>query len=267
MTLEQLILLAIVQGITEFLPVSSSGHLSLVHQLTDWPDQGVLMDVAVHAGTLAAVLAYFRHDVWRMIVGTFNLARGRVTDDGKLALYLILATLPVVVIGFALLRSGFVDLMRTAEVIAWANLFFAALLYATDRIGLTVNRLEHLGWGSALMIGAAQVLALIPGASRAGVTISMARILGFERSDAARFSMLLSIPTILGAAAASTWQVVESGDVALGYDMGLAALLAFGVAVLSIHLFLKLLERTTMLPFVIYRVAVGALLLGWIYFA
>jgi undecaprenyl-diphosphatase len=264
MSLEQLILLALIQGVTEFLPVSSSGHLSLVHELTGWADQGILVDVAVHAGTLGAVLLYFRRDVWAMTVGLLKLLSGQTTDDGRMALYIIGATLPVIFVGYFFLTTGFVDILRAATIVAWANLFFAGVLWITDRAGLTMRRMEHMTWSSALIIGGAQVLALMPGASRAGVTISAARMLGFEREDAARFSMLLSIPTILGGAVASGFTVYQQGNVDLGLDMGLAALLSFAVALAAIHLFLKMMAHMTLTPFVIYRVVLGVGLLVWL---
>jgi len=264
MSLEQLIFLALIQGVTEFLPVSSSGHLSLVHELTGWADQGVLVDVAVHAGTLGAVLLYFRRDVWAMMIGGLNLFRGRMTDDGRMALYIVGATLPVIFVGYFFLTTGFVDILRTATIVAWANLFFAGVLWITDRVGLTMRRMEDMNGTAALIIGCSQVLALIPGASRAGVTISAARMLGFERADAARFSMLLSIPTILGGAVASGFSVYQQGNVDLGLDMGIAALLSFVVALAAIHLFLKMMTRMTLTPFVIYRVVLGVGLLVWL---
>ncbi len=265
MSLEQLILLALIQGITEFLPVSSSGHLSLVHELTGWADQGVLVDVAVHAGTLGAVLLYFRQDVWAMIVGGLTLLRGQVTDDGRMALYIVGATIPVVIVGYFLLSTGFIDLLRVAVIVAWANLFFAAVLWIADRAGAMTRQMEEMNWSAAIVIGSAQVLALIPGASRAGVTISAARLLGFKREDAARFSMLLSIPTILGGTVASGLKVYQEGDVSLGLDMGLAAVLSFIVALAAIHLFLKMMAHMTLTPFVIYRVVLGVGLLVWLY--
>jgi undecaprenyl-diphosphatase len=264
MSLEQLVLLALVQGITEFLPISSSGHLALVHELTGWADQGIMVDVAVHGGTLGAVLLYFRHDVWKMIVGAAKLLRGRMTPDGQLALYIAVATLPIVLVGYLLLKSGMVGSLRTAEIVAWGNLVFAIILWISDRIGLTVRRMDHMSWGSAIAIGLSQVLALIPGASRAGVTISTARFLGFERAEAARFSMLLSIPTILGASVASSIAVYEAGNVALGMDMAVAALLSLGAALIAIHLFMKMMAHMTLTPFVIYRLVLGAFLLIWI---
>lgn len=265
MSLEQIVLLALIQGITEFLPISSSGHLSLVDELTGWADQGILMDIAVHAGTLGAVLLYFRRDVWAMTLGGVQLLSGRMTDDGRLALYIVAATIPVVICGYALLKSGYADQLRVIEVVAWANLVFAVILWLADRMGLTLRRLEHMNWSAALIIGFSQVLALIPGASRAGTTITAARLLGFEREDAARFSMLLSIPTILGATVASLLEVYARGDVSLGLDMGVAALLTLGTALLAIHVFLKMMTHMTLLPFVIYRLVLGAFLLGWIY--
>ncbi len=265
MPLEQLIFLALIQGLTEFLPVSSSGHLSLVHELTVWADQGILIDVAVHIGTLGAVLLYFRRDVWAMSVGSFRMLGGRMTDEGRLALYIAGASLPVFAIGYFLLKSGIVESLRSAEIIAWANLIFAVVLWITDRVGMTVRRIEHMTWGSAIVIGLSQVLALIPGASRSGVTISAARLLGFERADAARFSMLLSIPTILGAAAATSLSIYEAGNMALGLDMAVAAALSFVAALVAIHLFLKMMTHMTMLPFVIYRLVLGGLLLAWLY--
>mgnify|MGYP001177783051 CR=1 FL=1 len=265
MSLEQLILLALIQGITEFLPISSSGHLNLLHLLTSMPDEGVMVDVAVHVGTLMAVLVYFRTEVMRLAVGFFKMLRGKVTPDGRFALYLILATLPVMAVGIVLLKTGLVTALRTVEVVAWANLIFAVVLYGADRTGLTVRRMEHLTAPGALAIGIAQVLSLIPGASRAGVTITMARLLGYERPDAARISMLLSIPTIIAAAAATSYDAYESGNVALQMDMAVAALLAFGAAIITIALFMRLLTRTTLLPFVLYRLVLGAALLAWVY--
>lgn len=265
MSLEQLALLALIQGITEFLPISSSGHLNLLHQLTAMPDQGVMIDVAVHAGTLLAVVLYFHKDVRRLGLGLVKLLRGKMTPDGRLALYLILATLPVMAVGIVLLETGAVAALRTAEVVAWANLIFALLLYGADRSGLTVRRVDHLTASGALAVGLAQVLALIPGASRAGVTISMARLLGYERAEAARLSMLLSIPTILAAATATGVDAYRSGDTALQADMMAAGGLAFVAALATIALFLRLLRHMTFTPFVVYRIALGGALLAWIY--
>lgn len=267
MSIEQLIFLAVVQGITEFLPISSSGHLNLVHILTDWPDQGLLMDVAVHVGTLAAVIIYFWRDVWKLIVGFLTLFTGRVTEDGRLGLLLIVATLPTIVVGLLLVVTGAEDYLRTASVIAWANMVFALILFAGDAVGRNEKQLSEMTFKGAFAIGIAQIFSLIPGASRAGVTMTMARFLNYERTESARFSMLLSIPTILGAGTVLLYEVLESGDQLLQSDVLIGAALAFVSAILAIWGLMSLLKTMTMTPFVIYRVILGAALLLWVYFA
>lgn len=265
MPLTQLIVLALIQGITEFLPVSSSGHLALVDEMTGWADQGLLIDVAIHVGSLFAVLIYFRKDVIALAGGALALVAGRVTQAGRLALFLVGASVPIFVVGFLVVRAGYVDGLRGAATIAWANMIFALLLYWGDKAGGTARRLEDMTWGGALAVGLVQVAAIIPGTSRSGVTMMAARFLGFERRDAARFSMLLAIPTILGAGAAAGMELAASGDVRLQTDAVIAAVLSFAAALASIAVFMKLLERISLTPFVIYRVVLGAALLAWVY--
>lgn len=261
MTLLQLIVLAIVQGVTEFLPVSSSGHLILVPVLTPWPDQGLLLDVAVHVGTLLAVIVYFWRDVGHAAAGGMALLRGRTgTADARLALYLLIGTVPLVIAGGILHRYG-TGMLRSAELIAWTTIGFGLLLWLADRTGMTVRRLEHMSWGRALVIGLFQVLALIPGTSRAGITMTAARFLGYERPDAARFSMLLSIPAILAAGGVATLDLIDQGDARLTRDMALAAGLAFIAALASIALLMAWLKRAGMGPFVLYRLLLGCGLL------
>jgi len=265
MPLTQLIVLAIVQGLTEFLPVSSSGHLALVHALTRWSDQGVLIDVAIHVGSLFAVVIYFRADVAQLLRGAWGLLRGEMSPAGRLALYLVGASVPIFAVGFGVVRMGVVDGVRGAATIAWANMIFAGLLYWSDRWGATTGRLADMTWRQALLIGVAQIAAIVPGASRAGVTMTMARVLNFDRREAARFSMLLAIPTILGAGAAATLELARTGDVALQADAVMAAALSFVAALASIAVFMRLLNTISLTPFVIYRVVLGAALLAWLY--
>ena len=194
MSLEQIIVLAVVQGITEFLPISSSGHLILIPALTGWKDQGILTDVMVHLGTLFAILIYFGRDVWRLITGGLMLLRGKVTDDGRLALYIIIATIPAVVFGIALKKLGITDLDRNVAIVAWNTILFGLLMLVADTYGAQTKTIADVTLPSALMIGVAQALALIPGTSRSGVTMTAARFLGFQRPDCARFSFLLGIP-------------------------------------------------------------------------
>ncbi len=265
MSLVQIVVLALVQGITEFLPISSSAHLILVPPLTGWPDQGTEIDIAVHVGTLGAVLIYFHKDVLAMLVGLWQAARGRRTPGARLAGLIVVASLPVFAAGFALVKTGYADLLRNPEVIAWATLVFALVLVVADKMAMTVRRIEHLGWLSALFIGVMQALALIPGASRAGVTITAGRLLAMERAEAARFSMLLSIPAILAAGGYATLEVIESGDAQFGTDALFAAWLAFMAALVAISLLMNWLQRSGFMPFVIYRVLLAGVLFWWIY--
>jgi undecaprenyl-diphosphatase len=264
-TLFQITILALIQGITEFLPISSSGHLVLLPTLTGWEDQGLVMDVAVHVGTLGAVMLYFWRDVWRMLVGIVKLFTGRLDAGAKLALYIIVATIPVIGAGFALKESVHMDLLRSAEIIGWTTLGFGLLLWVADRSGMTVRRVEHMGWGSAIAIGLAQVLALIPGTSRSGITMTAARFMGFERPDAARFSMLLSIPVILGAGVLAGKDVIDAGDPVMTGNVLLGAGLAFASALVAIAVMMSWLKSAGFGIFVLYRVALGVGLLTWVY--
>lgn len=265
MPIEQLIALAIIQGITEFLPISSSGHLAMVPLLTDWDDQGPQIDVAIHVGSLVAVIAYFWRDMLMLLGGLGNLLRGRLTAEARLLLMLIAASLPVLGVGYWLESSGYYDGLRTLVVIAWANLGFAVLLWIADSMGLTIRRTEHTSWFDAILIGLAQICALVPGASRSGVTMTMARFLGYERPDAARVSMLLSIPTIMAIGGATAYRLYDTGDLALQEGALMAAGLACITALISIWVMMAILRRATMFIFVAYRVALGLALLGIVY--
>ena len=264
-----IIVLAIVQGITEFLPISSSGHLVLTWEVFEQTgaasragtaNERLTLDVAVHLGSLGAVMLYFWRDVGRVARGGAWLLAGRVTTEGRLFLYLVVATVPLVVAGL-LVSLLFGSAWRSVEVVAWASLGFGTLLWFADRTGMTVSKMEHTTFGQALIIGLAQVLALIPGTSRSGIAMTAARALGFERSDAAKFSMLLAIPAILGASALFGYDIYRSGNIALQTDALLAAVLALASAVLAIAGMMAWLRRATFAPFAIYRILLGGLLL------
>jgi len=254
--------LALLQGLTEFLPVSSAGHLALAPRLLGWPDQGLAFDVAVHVGTLLAVVAYFRADVVLLARAWVDSTRGRpLTLHGKLAWALVFATLLMAAAG-ALLESVVAGRLRSVAAIAVATIAFGLLLGLADWRGAKTRALEDLTWRDISVIACAQVLALIPGASRAGVTISAGLALGLTRAAAARFSFLLAMPVI---AAAGVWQargLFGDGGAPVAWDA-----LAFGVAVsaavafVCIHWFLAFARRHSMLPFVLYRVALGGVLL------
>lgn len=264
MSLFHIIVVAVVQGITEFLPISSQAHLILVPRITGWCDQGLLMDIAVHVGTLGAVAAYLWRECFGMAQGAFDLARGRITTNGRLLLLVVLATLPVLAAGYAVKELVGMEL-RSLVVIAWATIVFGIVLWAADHWGVRLRRLEHMTWSSALVIGFFQAVALIPGTSRSGITMTAARLLGFERLDAARFSMLMAIPVIIAAGTLAGIDLVKAGNAQLTHAVLLATALAFVAAFIAIIAMMGWLRRATFTPFVIYRLILGAALLIAIY--
>lgn len=264
MTLFHIVILAIVRGITEFLPIGAAGHMVLTSTLLHWPDQGLLIDLAVHTGTLLAVVVYFWRDLWEMLAGAAGAFAGRKSPGPRLLLFLFVATIPVFVVGYFGLRY-FGASLRSIEIIAWTTLLFGLLLGIADRLCMTVRRLEHMNYVGALFVGVAQVLSLIPGTSRAGIAMTACRLLGMERGEAARFSILLSIPAILGAATLAGMDIYKSGDLVLRADAALAAALSFAAALAAIAFMMRWLMHATFMPFVIYRVILGAGLLYWVY--
>ncbi|MBL4731650.1 MAG: undecaprenyl-diphosphate phosphatase [Rhizobiaceae bacterium] len=267
MSPEQIIVLAIVQGITEFLPISSSGHLILIPAFTDWPDQGIVTDVMVHLGSLLAVIVYFWRDVLNLIGGGLDLLRFKMTDHGKMALFILVATIPAVIFGLYLKSSGMSAQLRSVEIIAWNAIIFGVVLYVADRVGKRVKVMEDMTIAPALIIGLSQALALIPGTSRSGITMSAARFLGFERAEAARFSFLLGIPAIAGAGILTLAEFVETGQ-SVPTDALWAAFLTFFSAIAAIAFLMAMVKRMSFLIFVLYRLALGlvlfALLYNWI---
>ena len=262
MPILHLVLVALIQGITEFLPVSSSGHLILLPALTGLKDQGVIIDVAVHVGTLGAVCLYFRQDVARAVRGLGLILRGRIADgDAFLALALIVATIPVVIVGGILGVTGLDEAMRSMAVIGWAMLIFGIVLYWADRTGSETRRAEDWTLRHALIMGLWQVVALIPGTSRSGITITGARQLGYARQDAARLAMLMSIPTIAAAGILKGAEVIGDADWALARDGAIAAALAFLSALGALWLMMRLLRSVSFTPYVVYRCALGVVLL------
>ena len=266
MPLFQLFLIAVIQGITEFLPVSSSGHLILLPSLTNLADQGQVIDVAVHVGTLFAVMLYFRRDVALAISGLPDLAKRRYETPGaRLAGSLILATIPVVIVGLLLKLTGLNDQLRSIAVIGWAMLGFGVLLYWADQKGPQNQQAETWSLRHAAIMGLWQAIALIPGTSRSGITISGARLLGYARSDAARLSMLMSIPTIIASGSLLGAEVLSTADAQAARDGAIAAGFAFVAALLALSLMMRLLQSVSFTPYVIYRIGLGIVLLGIAY--
>jgi undecaprenyl-diphosphatase len=264
MTIEQIIVLAVVQGVTEFLPISSSGHLILVPQIMHWRDQGFVVDVMTHIGTLFAILIYFWRDVARIVKGALELLKGRVTDEGRLAIYIVLATIPAVAFGLFLKTVGYTDLERNVAVVAWNTILYGLLMLVADMVGSQDRNMSNMTLSSALLIGVAQALALIPGTSRSGVTITAGRFLGFNRPDAARFSFLLGIPAIAGAGVLTVGDALSSGET-ITMDAIYCAGLTFVAGLAAIAFLMALVKRVSLLPFVLYRMILGGFLLVLLY--
>lgn len=264
MTTFHLLLIALIQGITEFLPVSSSGHLILLPSLSGLDDQGQVIDVAAHVGTLAAVILYFWPDVRLALGGLLRLLRGKIDTQGAfLALCLIIATVPVIVIGLILKLTGLSDAMRGIAVIGWAMIIFGVVLYWADQTGPTEKTAAGWTLKDALKMGLWQAVALIPGTSRSGITITAGRMLGYTRTDAARLAMLMSIPTIIASAALLGLDVISTGDTGEMRDIAIVIVMSFGAALLALTLMMRLLRSVSFTPYVIYRIGLGVILL-WI---
>lgn len=256
----QAVVLAIVQGLTEFLPISSSAHLVFPSLLLEWPDQGLAFDVAVHVGTLLAVVLYYRHDLFQMAAAWFrSLGGGDATEESRLVWYLALATIPVALVGFFGGQIIEEDL-RSLPVIASTTLVFGILLGVADRYAKRTPGDRKLSLPVALFIGCAQALAPVPGVSRSGITITAALMLNMSRQNAARFSFLLSIPVIGSAGALKSWELAGSGSDLHWQLMALGAFVSGVMAYLCIALFLRLLDRVGMMPFVYYRLVLAAVL-------
>lgn len=282
MTFLQMLIIAIVQGITEFLPISSSGHLILVSVFTGFEDQGPMIDIAVHVGSLLAIIVYFFKDVVGLARGGFATV-GIGADDPetrewrKLAWWIVLGTIPAVIFGFAIklgYLNGFVestfgipivedDLLasiRFTDLIATNLIVYGILLGLADYFGREDKTFEQMTWRDGLIVGLAQALALIPGTSRSGVTMTAARFLGFGRFEAARFSFLLSIPAVAGAGVLIVPDLLKA-ESALLIEAIITGAMTFVAAYLTMAFLMNFLKRASMMVFVVYRVAMGCALL------
>ena len=255
MDLIQVLVLAVLQGLVEFLPISSSGHLILVPALLGWPDQGLAFDIAVHVGTLAAVVFYFRRDLIDLSIAMFQRDR----PEHKLAWALVVATLPLVPAG--LLGADLIsNELRSPLVIAVTTAGFGLLLWLADRYGRGGRSEQDVGFKDALLIGIGQAMALVPGTSRSGVTMTVALALGLSRSAAARFSFLMAVPAV---AAAGLWQILEFAEAPSSVPWGtliLATAVSGVTAFLAIAAFLRLIERLGMMVFTVYRLLLAGVI-------
>ncbi len=259
MDIVQAIALAILQGLTEFLPISSSAHLILLPVLLGWEDQGLAFDVAVHVGTLSAVVLYYRRDLAQLIVAWGGSISGKgFNDDAKLAWYVGFGTIPVGLVGMSL-SDTMQETLRSPIIIAIATLAFAALLWWAEK--RAKEQRDTITLMDMIVIGLFQAIALIPGTSRSGITITAGLLLGLKRESAARFSFLLSIPVISLAGALKALELYQSNITVMWDFMLIGASISAVVAFLSITWFLKLLNTIGMMPFVWYRLALGIILL------
>ncbi len=257
----QAICLALIQGITEFLPISSSAHLILPASLFGWPDQGLAFDTAVHLGSLIAVIGYFRSDLISLFRSLIALTATRQSSrESRFALNLGIASLPIIPVGF-IFRFDIEAHLRTVPVIIVTTLVFAVFLLLADRIGKRSLKDDELNWKQALLIGVSQCLALVPGTSRSGITMTAALLSGFTREAAARISFLISIPSIAGAATLKIFDLASAPEPVDWWLLFLGGFLAMISAYVCIRLFVDFIARIGFLPFVIYRFVLGALLL------
>lgn len=265
MTFIQMLIIAIVQGVTEFLPISSSGHLILIPKLTDLADQGPMIDVAVHVGTLLAIITYFFKDAWGLVRGGaasvgIQSNKGDAQVQKKLFWWIVIATIPAVVIGLILKEGGYLEGFRSTDLVATNLIIYGILLGIADHFGKQAKKYEDLTLKDAVIVGLAQALALIPGTSRSGVTMTAARFLGYTRVEAARFSFLLSMPAVAGAGVLIVPDLLDA-DGALLQDAFIAGGLTFIAAILTMTFLMRFLRKASMLIFVVYRIAMGAALL------
>ena len=261
MTTLQIVILAIVQGLTEFLPISSSGHLVLVPYLVDWTDQGLAFDVAVHFGSLLAVCAFFRDDILGLLRGGVRILGGDIkSPQAYMALGIGLGTIPAAAAG--LLFAGWIETnLRDPAVIVYTLSGYGILMALADRFARRDRSMSEIRISDALVIGAAQALSLVPGTSRSGITITAGRLLGFERQDAARFSFLLSAPVILLATVYKGAGLVL-GDVPVAWgELALGVVVSAVVAYISIDFFMRVVTRIGLAPFAIYRLLLAAVIL------
>ena len=265
MTSTQIIVLAVVQGLTEFLPVSSSGHLVLVPKFLGWQDQGIIFDISVHLGSLMAVCIYFRSDLIELLKGAPDLlffkSRGK---SSNLLFLLLLSTIPAALVGF--ISSDWIEMyLRSPLIIALTLAFYGVIMWIADKKGSKKIAIQNMNYSRAIIIGFAQVLALIPGTSRSGITMTAGLFLGMKRIDAAKFSFLMSVPVIMLAAGYKLLIIfLNNIDVAWN-ELFFGMVVSLIIAYISIGFFMKVIQKVGLMPFAIYRILLSILII-WVFF-
>jgi undecaprenyl-diphosphatase len=265
-----IIILAVIQGLTEFLPISSSGHLVLLHNVLDediTSTYSKIIDISVHIGTLAAVILYFRHDVVRLLNGCLNLAKlNTKTNDAQLTLKLAIASIPVVIAGYILFQFNptFFD---SLFIMAWMTLVFGLVLYISDKRSQDTVKIDNFTFKQSFIYGLAQCAALIPGVSRSGITMTAGRFMGHSRVEAARFSLLMGMIAISGAGILASHSVIDSTTVeqSVFHILAVGMLVSFITAYIAILVMMRWISRASFTPFVIYRIILGCALLALLY--
>ena len=249
----EILILSAIQGISEFLPVSSVAHLVLVSKYYAFTNQSLLIDICLHLGSLIAIILYFRNDLFHFI------------KNRNFLIKILVGTIPIIPVGYILYQTGLIEQLRNIEVIGWMSLIFGILLYVSDRSKVTKKIDTEFTNKSALLIGLFQVLALIPGVSRSGITITSGRMLGFNRFDSAKISFFLSIPTLFAASAIGIYNVYKEGSAELNFLAIIAVIFSFIFSYLTIALFFNFIKKFSLNIFIIYRIILSLLILGVVY--
>ena len=249
----EILILSAIQGVSEFLPVSSAAHLVLVSQYYSFVNQSLLIDICLHLGSLIAIIFYFRDEL-------FNFIKNK-----NFLIKILIGTIPIIPVGYILYQTGIIYQLRNLEVIGWMSLIFGILLYISDRSKITKKINLDFTNKSAIFIGLFQVLALIPGVSRSGITITSGRMLGFDRFDAAKISFYLSIPTLAAASILGIYNIYIEGSTELNFLAIIAIIFSFIFSYITIALFLKFVKKFTLNIFIFYRIALSLFILGIVY--
>ena len=257
-----ILILALIQGITEFLPISSSAHLIILPKIAGWGDQGIELDVAMHVGSLAAVILYFWKDVVSMTVGGFNVLRRKSNYDTDLFWQMVIATIPVVLLGAVVSYWG-TQHLRQIWIMAWTSIIFGIILFVVDKYSKNNLKITRMNKSKAFIVGLVQACAVVPGVSRSGACITALRAMGIERTESARYSCLLSIPTIFAAGTLMTIQILKLDSAHITSGALWAAGLSFVISLLSIAFMMNWVRKMDYTIFVVYRVALGAAMLYW----
>ena len=249
----EILILSAIQGISEFLPVSSAAHLVLVSKYYSFTNQNVLIDLCLHLGSLIAIIIYFRNDLFHFV------------KNKNFLIKILVGTIPIIPVGYILYQTKLIDQLRSLEVIGWMSLIFGILLYVSDRSKVTKKIDTTFTNKSAIIIGLFQILALIPGVSRSGITITSGRMLGFNRFDSAKISFFLSIPTLAAASTLGIYNIYKVGSAELNFLAIIAVIFSFIFSYFTIALFIKFIQKFSLNIFIIYRIALSLFILGIVY--